>query len=273
IPLISFIGVKQASIRDVIIDFRGELRTMTNRIAYGILILASNNVTIINNTFKNGGLLKTAKSIPNSPYVVIASQDVKGEVASVSKRYSAILGNSNNNVISGNKFLNIDTETRFGIRVVTNWMSTRNHQDFKYKASYNIIEKNSFEGDFIWNTVEFAGGGTVQNKLLYNTVKGKAVNNLDIDKGASYNEISYNSIFNAGLSSRYKNDKNVRCNPIMVQGMASKNYKGVGNIVTNNRIENVSNPPSNNTKYFFSSGIGISCVDNTLIENNVLNNL
>jgi len=152
-------------------------------------------------------------------------------------------------------------------------LSTRRREDFKYNASHNVIEKNTFEGDFIWNTVELAGGGTIKNKVVYNTVKGKAVNNLDIDKGASYNEISYNIIEGAGLSPRYKNDKNVRCSPIMVQGMASKKYKGVGNVVTHNRIENVSNPSSDNTKYFFSSGIGIACADNTLIENNIMINL
>jgi len=272
-PLISLVGIKDVEIRDVFFDFSGEKRNMKNRVSSGILILASSNVLIKNNVFKNGGLSKTAKSIPNSPYIIIASQDVKGGVASVPKRYANILGSSSNNIISGNKMLNVDTETRFGIRVVTNWLSTRRSRDFKYKASYNVIEKNLFEGDFIWNTVELAGGGTVQNRVLYNLVKGKAVNNLDVDKGASYNEISYNSIVGAGLSPRHRNDRNVRCSPIMVQGMASKKYKGVGNVVKHNRIENVSNPPSQNTKYFFSSGIGVSCVDSTLVANNVLVNL
>jgi len=90
-PLISFVGVDQGGIRDVTIDFRGDERNMKNRVSSGILILASSNVMIKNNTFKNGGLSKTAKSIPNSPYVVIASQDVKGEVASVTRRYAGVL--------------------------------------------------------------------------------------------------------------------------------------------------------------------------------------
>lgn len=272
-PFISFIGVTGGGLKDVTIDFRGDKRNMQNRVSSGILILASSNVIIKNNTFKNGGLAKDAKSIPNSPYVIVASQDIKGEVASVPKAYAHVLGNSSYNIISGNKMLNLNTETRFGVRVVTNWLSKRSRQDFKFNASNNVIEKNTFTGDFIWNTVEIAGGGSIKNKVVYNTVDGKAVNNLDIDKGASYNEISYNNIVNAGLSPRYKNDKNVRCSPIMVQGMASRQYKGVGNIVRNNQIANVSNPPSNNTKYFFSSGIGISCADNTLVKNNVLLNL
>ncbi|WP_293887109.1 MULTISPECIES: hypothetical protein [unclassified Sphingobacterium] len=268
-PLISFVGKKNIVFKGLTIDFQGNNRK-DNRIYCGLLLLASNNITIQNVNFKNGG--STLSSPPNSPYILIAAQDSPGDVSSLPKSYKNIIGSSYNNVIKNNLFDNTLSTTRFGIRVLTNWSMKRLQQNFKNKSYNNIIEGNRFLGEFSWNTVELAGGGTVKNKIFNNYVKGRAVNMLDIDKGASYNIIEKNTIEDSGLPERYKNEVNVRCSPISVQGMMN-NYYSQSNQVLNNTIRNISNPKSNNSKYYFSSAIMTSIVNGVIIKGNKISNI
>lgn len=269
-PLFSVVGKSNIVFRDLVIDFQGNSRKNLNRIYCGVLILASNNVIIESVKFKNGGA--TFGAVPNSPYILIASQDKIGDVSSIPKKYINFLGSSYNNVIKNNLFDNSLSPTRFGIRVLSNWLEKRPQQNFKNKSYNNLIEGNRFIGEFSWNTVELAGGGTVKNKISNNYVKGQAVNMLDIDKGASYNIIEKNIIENSGLPDRYKNDVNVRCSPISVQGMMN-NYFSLSNQVLNNTIRNISNPKSNNSKYYYSSAIMTSVVNGVIIKGNRISNI
>lgn len=270
-PMFAIVGKNNISLKDLIIDFQGQKRTASTRIYCGVLILASNHVTIENVKFKNGGL-NSVKSIPNSPYILIASQDKAGDVPSLPKKYKNKIGSCSNNFILNNTFENIGTSSRFGIRVLSNWLKKRPHSNFKNKSFKNIIKGNSFVGEFSWNTVELAGGGTVENKVINNRINGKSVNALDIDKGASFNSIESNIILNAGLPERYRNDKNIRCSPISVQG-SNYDYVASSNQVLKNTIENVSNPPSDNKKYYYSSAIMTSYVKGVLIEGNIIRNV
>jgi|GEM_PF-1876480 len=269
-PMFAIVGKNNIRLKDLTIDFQGQKRTAATRIYCGVLILASNHITIANVKFKNGGL-NSLKSIPNSPYILIASQDKAGDVPSLPKKYKNKTGSCSNNFILDNTFENSRTSTRFGIRVLSNWLEKRPHRNFKNKSFKNLIKGNSFIGEFSWNTVELAGGGTVENKVINNRINGKSVNALDIDKGASFNTIESNIILNAGLPERYKNDKNIRCSPISVQG-SDYDYVASSNQVLKNTIENISNPSSDNKKYYYSSAIMTSYVKGVLIEGNTIRN-
>lgn len=268
-PLFSLIGKKNVQVKNLIIDFQGNKRD-NNRIYCGFLILGSSFVTIENINFKNGGSI--AKATPNSPYILIASQDFANDLASLPQIYKSIVGSSNNNIVRNNVFDNSLSSTRFGIRVLSNWSSKRPQENFVNRSYNNLIEGNQFIGEFAWNTVELAGGGTVQNRIFNNYIRGQAVNMLDIDKGASYNIIEKNTIENSGLPKRYKNDVNVRCSPISVQGTLNK-YYSLSNQVLNNTIRNISNPQSNNSKYYYSSAIMTSVVKGVIIRGNIISNI
>jgi hypothetical protein len=50
---------------------------------------------------------------------------------------------------------------------------------------YNLIDSCSFEGDFFYDHVSFAGGGTRHNKVVNCSFKGKGTGVITFDKGAN----------------------------------------------------------------------------------------
>lgn len=271
--IFNLVNTKNVEIRNLSIDHKGHLRNGSQAVFCSILMLGAQSCTIERVRFLNSGIKNSENSLPNDPQILIISQDKPNEFSYLTKRHRSICLSSHNNVIKNCQFINKNnTAVGFAIRVLSNWEDHRPQNSFKNKTSDNEISHCRFEGEFSWNTIELAGGGTVGTAIKYDTVIGKSINNLDIDKGASNNIISNNLIRSAGLPERFKGNKNVRCSPIMVHGTTS-NYISYNNKVIDNKIINVINPSSGTSRYLYSSAIGALCVDSLIISGNQIQNV
>lgn len=273
-PMLNIIGQSNVKLNNLVLDLQGDKRDIKHRVYCTLFMLGASNCVVDNVIFKNGGITYSENEsvVPVSPHILMCSQDAANDLDAIPVSFRSILGSSNNNTVLNCKFLNKNTFSRFGIRVLSNWELKRNPKVFKNKTERNVFKRNYFEGEYSWNTLELAGGATVNNLIEDNRVEGKSINNLDLDKGASYNIIRGNTITNAGLPPRFRNDKTVRCSPIMVHGWQGGKYFAYNNVVENNVIENTTNPQSDNSRYAYSSVIGASTVDGLLISNNRITN-
>lgn len=270
-PLIEIVGGSKINISNLTLDNMAS-RGVNGMPSYSILILKSSEVNISSVTFKNLGLKKTNQNVGGFPFILIAAQEAPNDFTYLPKKYSSTLGSVNDVVITNCKFVNIDYVNSFAIRLLTLWTKQRKKENIKNMINGVILEGNTFLGEYDWNTIEMAGPATKNIKVLNNILEGPSINNIDVDKGASEIEIKNNIIKNAGLPFRHRLNKNVRVSPIMVHG--SKNgYISENVVVINNEISGVTNPNANNSRYLYSSGIGVAYANNVVIKGNKLNSI
>lgn len=266
--IFNLVDVNNVEIYNLKFDNKGQ-DNINNIVYTSIILLGANNCKLSNIEFCNGGYLYKENTLPESPFILLLGQEKEKDFPYLTNKNSKVLEATTNNTIENCKFINNITFSAFAIRFITNWADKRNY--FKNKVENNIIKNCFFEGGFEYNTIELAGGGTINNSIIGNTVKGKSVNNIDIDKGASGNLIENNNLSNLGLPNRYVNNNNVRCSPIMVHG-SDEDYLAKNNRVINNIINGIKNPKIYNSRYLYSSAIGAIYVDNLLIKDNTIDN-
>src|SRR5690606_6015624 len=240
--------------------------------AYSMLVLGSSSIVIENNTFKDLGLLKDSKSRHGSPFILIAAQEAPDDFSYIPKKYTRIQAPVQDVQILKNTFINEEYVNSFAIRLVTLWTKERKKETLKNRINRIVIAENKFYGEYDWNTLEMAGPATTNITVDRNVFSGKSINNIDVDKGASDIIIKGNTLTNLGLPLRHQDDKNVRVSPIMVHGN-DNGYECENVQVLNNIIDKVDNPSVENTRFLYSSVIGVVHARNVEIRGNRITNM
>lgn len=99
-----------------------------------------------------------------------------------------------------NKFSKITFEQKAGhkqafvIRAVTNWTKSKPTEDVGNKCEFNVFEGLHITGDYLWNMLELAGTGTINNIVRDSYFNGRAITAIDLDKGASHNIVENNHV-------------------------------------------------------------------------------
>lgn len=159
-----------------------------------------------------------------------------------------------------NCFFYDDKRCKFAIRMITNWDSA--NATLEVECSGNHITNNHFDG-FTWNTIGLEGPATTNNMCVGNTCRNHAgYNPLDLDKGASYNVLDGNSVYDmvqhvvVGAESSF----------IRVSGTQGAIHlrEAIGNVVSNNTCYNLGSAKTN------SRGILVYKARDNLIEGNTL---
>src|SRR5690606_15171108 len=216
-PLIIIESCSGLELSNLTIDNMAD-RGIVGMPAYSLLILNSSDISISSVTFQNLGLHKSDKNVGGFPFILMLAQEETGDFSYLPEKYKAVKGSVENVSVRDCKFLNTDYVNSFAIRMLTPWNKGRDKTSIKYLVKNVLLQGNVFVGEYDWNTVEMAGPGTKDIKIYANYLKGKSINNIDVDKGASDIEIRNNIITDAGLPHRHRNNKNVRVSPIMVHG-------------------------------------------------------
>jgi hypothetical protein len=271
VPLIEVVNVSNVYLSGLILDNKAE-RGLQSMPPYSILILGSSSIIIENNIFKDLGLKRDNKSRHGSPFILVAAQEATNDFSYIPKKYAHVKSSVENLQILKNTFVNEDYVNSFAIRLVTLWTKSRKKESFKNKINNVTISENKFYGEYDWNTLEMAGPATRNITVEKNLFSGKSINNIDVDKGASDIVIRGNTLTNLGLPSRHKSNKNVRVSPIMIHGNGN-GYECENVQVLNNIIENVKNPDIENSRFLYSSGIGVLHSKNVEIIGNRITNI
>ncbi|MDY3524140.1 hypothetical protein PG310_00365 [Riemerella anatipestifer] len=271
-PLILLANVSDVKISNLNINHSVNGNNIYNQASNSILMIGVQNSIIEHVTFTNLGSDIYSDKVKGSPYILMLAQDQEDDFSYLPKSVSDVLASSFGNTIKNCKFINHNYTVSFAIRLLTLWKKNRNHSNVKHKVFRNTIDACEFYGEFDWNTVELAGPGTEFNTVSNNILRGNSVNNIDVDKGASYNLIEGNDVRKSGLPTRHFYNRNVRHATICVHG-SNTNLLSIGNIVRNNLVKDVliDNPFQSN--YLYSSGIAVLYTDNTTIENNSIENM
>ncbi|MDM1295935.1 hypothetical protein HX021_16715 [Sphingobacterium sp. N143] len=265
-PLIEIVDVSNVYLSGLIVDNKAK-RGIQGMPSYSILVLNSSSIVIENNIFRDLGLRKESKVRHGSPFILAAAQEVPGDFSYIPKKYRNKRGSVNGLRILKNTFTNNEFVNSFAIRLVTLWTKDRQKSTLNNKISNAVIADNKFYGEYDWNTLEMAGPATVGITVERNYISGKSINNIDVDKGASDIIIKGNILTNLGLPSRHKENKNVRVSPIMVHGN-TLGYECENVQILDNKIEKITNPNIENSRFLYSSGIGVLHARNVRIKGN-----
>jgi len=269
--LIEIVNVSNVSISNLIIDNKGN-RGISGMPTYSILILNSSIVNISRNSFKNLGVKNTSSSTHGSPFILLVAQESNGDFTYLPSEFRNVKGSVNNVDILNNVFENKEYVNSFAIRLLTLWTKKRSKENIQNKVSQVRITGNKFLGEYDWNTVEMAGPGTVSISVENNNFSGKSINNIDVDKGASNIVIKNNTLTNLGLPNRHRSDPNVRVSPIMIHGNTGGYYCENVDVIGNS-ISGIRNPNIKNSRYLYSSGIGVLHSKNVKVLNNRITNV
>lgn len=270
-PLIEIVDSENVTISNLNIDNMAA-RGINGMPAYSILLLKASNITISSVKFQDLGLPKSNKNVAGFPFVLIVAQEASNDFSYLPQKHKGVIGSVENVSITNCKFINNRYVNSFAIRLLTLWSKQRDKSKIKHSVNNILLQGNTFIGEYDWNTLEMAGPATKDIRVYANYFNGKSINNIDVDKGASDIEIRNNVVKNAGLPYRHRLNKNVRVSPIMVHG-SKTSYFCENVIVSNNEIDGVSNPDANNSRYLYSSGIGVAYARNVTISNNKINGL
>ncbi|SUX48410.1 right-handed parallel beta-helix repeat-containing protein [Chryseobacterium indoltheticum] len=271
-PLLRMVNIKNVKINNLVFDHAVFDSKPNNQPFSTILMFGAQDCLVERCTFKNLGGPYDSKYVKGSPFILMISQDNKNDFTYLPDNLKSKLYSTNNNVIKSCKFINNNTYISFAIRVLTQWTKNTSTEDVINKTQYNKILNCEFIGEYDWNTVELAGPGVIHNEVSNNIIDGKSVNNLDIDKGASFNVFRNNIIKNSGLPSRHFFKLNVRFAAIAVHG-SSTSLIGRNNLVENNTINNLRINNAYQKGYLYSSAIQILYTDNTTIKGNIIDNI
>src|SRR5690606_25414854 len=109
------------------------------------------------------------------PFVLILAQNANDEFHYLPKSLKQNMSSVNGIKIDNCVFENNNVFNSFAIRILTNWTKKIKHENFKYKVENCEITNNRFIGEYDWNTIELAGGGTVNNLIKGNYFSGKTL--------------------------------------------------------------------------------------------------
>lgn len=270
-PLIAVQGVTGAIVRDLRIDMQGQNRTAADALAICVYINNSSYNLIENVTFDNLGMQSVYSSYaPVSLHAV----DTTGDWASLYNVDDIAAGAASHNRIVGCRFLMGSGATHsFAVRLLTDWENEIDPDSFTNYCENNVVDGCYFNGEFDWNTIELAGGGTRYNRIINNHTDGRSIGVIDFDKGASYNIASGNIIVNCGKPFVYNADSAKRASAIASHS-GNTDYRTYYNSIIGNTIRDFKRTnPATATQDVYEGAILIDYSPGTIIANNNIDNV
>lgn len=263
--MLELFNVNGAKVKNITWNQNGSLRDLTNVISHTIFLSNASDNIFEDITLLDAGLDPNTTGIrPSGAPLQIVSKDVEDDM------YEGIIGGCYRNKFIRVKIIQNGTAvSQFGTRVLTNWDKKRPLSDFQNLSAYNVFENCEWNGQFEWNHLEFAGGGTVKNLVNNCKFKGKAITAIDFDKGASFNTACYNIVEDTGKPDVYIGDSNTRLSILHSHGV-SADYKNTGNIFAYNRIIGAY---SVGTTDPYESGIAVTYSNDIKIIGNYIENI
>lgn len=181
--MIDMVGVRGAMLIGLCLHQNGSQRTPGHHIGYIVLMSDAEDCLIDNVTFADAGL-NPEYGQPSGPALGMFARDSLTE----NTNWGGVLGRCCRTTIRRCRFIQPGTaRVGFAIRVLSNWILARPPEDFLYYNEGHVIEQCHFHGEYSWNMIEFAGGGTRYNQVVGCTFEGRTLTAIDFDKGASYN--------------------------------------------------------------------------------------
>jgi hypothetical protein len=227
--IIAVFDCEKSSLIKFKIDQNGVERS--NRISHSVFLANCDNVSLDRITFVNNG---SATKCVTGGVLFLQAKDTedmlpKGRVGAVTNckfNKCSIIQNST-------------AKCNFAIRVHTNWSDEIPTENFVHKVEGNIFNELIIKGDYAWDIVEFAGGGTVSNTIQNCYITGRTTTGIDFDKGCSYNLAHNNTIENLEI---HPNSETIVTGGFIFSAIADKGnlngYSNNSNKITNNRIIN-----------------------------------
>lgn len=258
--IIDFVGVQQAGVRDICLHQDGSNRSPSHFVSYSVLVNDASDILLDAVTFLDPGL-NEAHGRPSGPVLAMIAMDA------LKPSWGGRVGGCYRVTVRRCRFIQNGTSgVNFAIRVLSDWEHTIPFDTFTFYNEGHVIENCDFEGEYSWNTIEFAGGATRYNKVLQCTFEGKTLTAIDFDKGCNHNVAAYNSIRSGGKPDRYLTNNSTRLHAIHDHG-ASSGYLNYGNTIICNTIRNLNN---DNATDSYESAIGLAYCRQTLVIGNVI---
>lgn len=258
--MLDFVGVRQSGVMQLCLHQDGSNRSSNCFISYSVLINDASDIMIDRVTFLDPGL-NEQYGRPSGPQLALIAMDAP------KASWGGGIGGCYRVTVRNSRFIQNGTSgVNFAIRVLSDWENTIPHDTFTHYNEGHVIENCYFEGEYSWNTIEFAGGATRYNKVLQCTFEGKTLSAIDFDKGSNHNVAAYNSIRSGGKPDRYLTNNNTRLHAIHDHG-ASSGYYNYGNTIAFNTIRNLNN---DNATDSYESAIGLAYCRQSLIIGNVI---
>lgn len=258
--LLDFVGVHQAGAMRLCLHQDGSNRSPNHFVSYSLLVNDASDILIDKVTFEDPGL-NEEYGRPSGPHLALIAQDAK------KTGWGGGIGGCYRVTVRNCRFIQNGTSgVNFAIRVLSDWENLIPPDSFTHYNEGHVIENCYFEGEYSWNTIEFAGGATRYNKVLQCTFEGKTLTAIDFDKGCNHNVASYNSICSGGKPDRYLTNNNTRLHAINDHG-ASSGYHNYGNTIAFNTIRNLNNDQATDP---YESAIGLTYCRQSLVIGNVI---
>jgi len=222
----------------------------------------SSDVTFDQVTFRDIGL--PPPNYVTGPALLIAALDEPDDFD------YGVIGSVSRIRVTRCRFENTGTATvGFAIRISSNWLKERAPEAYKHTAEDVVVEDSTFTGNYLWNTIEFAGAGTIRGKALHNYISGPSLGAVDFDKGTRYGLAEYNTVVNCGKPDVYVDNVNTRAGGITIHG-SSEAMITYGTTVQYNVVRDCGNPED---KDVYQSLIMIGpFADNTIVSSNEIAN-
>lgn len=206
--MVEFVGMDGATLCDVVLDHHGEARDGDNPLSFTMLMADTAGNLVDGVEFRNPGSKSDAPGRPTGPALLMLARQPCPPASPPDTCDAAYFqsgadpgqpGSVVKNVVRNSTFtLEPEATVAFAIRIYTDFVRERPSADFTVAAASNAILDNAFEGDFAWNTVELAGGGTHHNVIEGNRFDGHTLTHVDLDKGVWSNLAKGNLIETAG---------------------------------------------------------------------------
>lgn len=247
-------------IKNFKIDQNGRYRTASQWTGSALVINKSEFSGAENVTFYDASDMTSQSS---TPHILIIAKDVEDDASD----FEAMVGSVNYGFIRKCRFIIPDENTRcgFAIRVMTDFTKQRPRDSFIHTIQNCDISGNSFNGDYFWNMIELAGGGTRLNTINYNSAKGKTLTFVDFDKGCNLNSARGNIALDITYPPNLANSNTVRMAIFADHG--SDGYLNYGNKF----IENICKRATGRTLASYNEGaLYIQNVESTEFTSNTV---
>lgn len=245
------------------IDQNGRSRSYTHATGASLVINKSKNSGAYDVMFHDAS---DTKSQSSTPQVLIIAKDVADDLTD----FQALIGGVDGAKINKCRFSMPDKNTRcgFAIRLLTDFLKMRSRDSFVNAIKNCDISDNEFDGDYFWNHVELAGGGTKFNDISRNRFTGSGLTAVDFDKGCNYNTASFNTVENWAFPANQVSNSNVRLALFNDHG-SDPDYRNIGNKMLYNTMRNI----VGRNDYDTESLLSVQNVDSALFGGNIAENL
>lgn len=261
-------GVSYGGVQNLVLDMAGTGRSASKAIGYGISVTNARYNVIEQVVFRDMGYGTFGTDAPSGPCLLLAARDGAGDITPYPNIQT---GPCEYNRISGCRFEGTSTY-EFAVRLLTDWLLKRSSSSYTNYCQNNIIQNCEVSGQFSWNQIELAGGGTRHNVVTKNHFTGKTLTYVDMDKGCNFNLVSFNQMRDGGKPDKYVTGEfanTTRLAAIDDHSYAS-DYLNEGNQVISNTISNLN---TTNPVDTFEAAISIEHASRSIVKNNMITNV